>query len=136
MKGSYRGYSTAVSIVGIVLSLLLSLYFAMDTTYSVIMPCCFVPLLFALWLSDNLPCRFSADGGGFEINEMFFITRYEYAEVWDIKYVQEHKKTGDYIKLTVSGSFGDKVYYEKCGKESPQLVRLCEYVDRVKEEGV
>jgi hypothetical protein len=133
MNGSYKGYSAAVIIVGVVMFLLISLSCAMNflEEYSILMPCFFVPVLFILWLSDNMPCRVSADGDGFEIDEMFFKTRYEYTEIDSIKYETEHKKTGDYIRLTVSGEFGDKVYYEKSGVYHSQLAKLCGYVGQM-----
>ncbi len=132
MNGSYRGYSVPICIIGIVLFPLVCLFGAANTMYSVLVPCAFVPLLALLWLSDNMPCRFSADGDGFEISEMGFKTHYDYTDIWDIKSDTVHKKTGYYIKLTVSGSFGDKVYWEKQEKGGSQLVRLCGYVCRAK----
>ncbi len=130
MNGSYKGRSTAVSIAGGVMFCLLLVFFAVNRgEYSVLMPACFVPLLFSLWLSDNLPCRFSADSEGFEINEMFFTARYNYDDIWNVKYEQVFLRPNDYIKLTLTGSFGERVYYERCGKESSKLTELCKYIN-------
>ena len=129
MNGSYKGRSTAVSIAGGVMFLLLLIFFSLNRgEYAVLMPCCFAPLLFSLWLSNNLPCRFSADGDGFEINEMFFTARYGYSDIWSVKYEQVFLRPHDYIKLTLTGSFGEKVYYERLGRKSPQLAELCRYI--------
>ncbi len=131
MNGSYRGYSVAVTVIVIGICLTVCIFGGINSEYSIMMYCCIPLLLFLLWLSGNLPCRVSADGDGFEIDELFFKTRYEYTEIQSIKYETEHKKTGDYIRLTVSGEFGDKVYYEKSGVYHSQLAKLCGYVGQM-----
>ena len=149
MKGTYKGSSTCIYLFGIIISVMtvFGVPFTAKSDAAVIaltligLGCGAGLMMFA----SSIPCRISADGTGFTINEMGIESRFKYADIESIGFEYVNGKYSGMVRLTVTDADGDTYLCESCpqssitkylndpfGKESPQLVRLCRYVKQAK----
>ncbi len=100
-----------------------------------------LPLGFAL---GNIPCTYTADNEGFTITVLRKSHSYRYDELESVtcEYGRADRYGNAYVDLTVkTRRGGTDLYTENCGMkmhdimndpkcEKPQLIRLCEYVNK------
>lgn len=120
MKCVYRGYSPLVCLFGLVLFVIFVFTMrarGMNGGNVSWMPFVVVVVPVIL-LGRNLPCGYSADETGFTISRCGIKTHVDFSQVDDVKQEFVQSAVCNYIKLTVKGSFGEKVFREGYGKRS------------------
>lgn len=150
IKGKYRGYSPVLSAVSILGGMFSALLCASGEPAALIAFLVIFTAMMALFvLSLNMPCRVRAGDRGFTVTIFGVENRFRYEDIRDISCEYTNTRYGGMIKLYVTDGSGETVFHELCScstltdllndpenSEKPLLAQLCEYVDRVKEEGV